>query len=298
MQESPMFGRLITAIVTPFDDAGNVDFATFAELVEFQFSNGADSLVVCGTTGESPCISTPDKLALFAEAKRVAAGRGSIIANVGGNCTAASIELAREAVALGVDGLLVVVPYYNKPSQEGMFQHFKAIADAAAPVPVIVYNIPGRVVVDMEPSTLVRLANACPNIRAMKQAAVNPAHDRIMLAGVPESFALYSGNDDRTLEMMEYGAVGVISTTSNVAPAEMAKLVNAAASGDMDTAHRMHERLEPLMKGLFEAPNPTLVKEALRLVGRPVGGLRLPLVNATPEQSERLAQILSEVGVR
>ncbi len=298
MQESPLFGRLITAIVTPFDDAGNVDFATFAELVEFQFSNGADSLVVCGTTGESPCISTPDKLALFAEAKRVAAGRGSIIANVGGNCTSASIELARETVALGVDGLLVVVPYYNKPSQEGMFQHFKAIADAAAPVPVIVYNIPGRVVVDMEPSTLVRLANACPNIRAMKQAAVNPEHDSVMLAGVPEGFALYSGNDDRTLEMMEYGAVGVISTTSNVAPAEMAKLVNAAASGDMDTAHRMHERLEPLMKGLFEAPNPTLVKEALRLVGRPVGGLRLPLVSATPEQSERLAQILSEVGVR
>ena len=298
MQKAPQFGRLITAIVTPFDERGQVDFATFAGLVDFQFSNGADALVVCGTTGESPCLSTADKLALFAEAHRVANGRGPIIANVGGNCTATSVEFARQAVALGVEGLLVVVPYYNKPSQEGMYRHFKAIADAVAPVPVVVYNIPGRVVVDMEPVTLLRLAQDCPNVRAMKQAAVAPEHDRAILAGAPEGFALYSGNDDRTLEMMDYGAAGVISTTSNVAPTEMAELVNAAARGDRDTAHRMHERLEPLMKGLFEAPNPTMVKEALRLVGRPVGGLRLPLVEATPTQSEHLAHILAEVGVR
>ena len=291
------FGRLITAIVTPFDERGDVDFTTFAELVDFQFYHGVDSLVVCGTTGESPCLSVADKLALFAEARRVAAGRGPIIANVGSNCTAESVAFAREAQALGVEGLLVVVPYYNKPSQEGMYQHFRAVADAAPDTCVFVYNIPGRVVVDMEPSTLLRLAQDCPNVRAMKQAAVSPEHDRAILAGAPQGFALYSGNDDRTLEMMEHGAAGVISTTSNVAPAEMAELVNAAARGDRDTAHRMHERLEPLMKGLFEAPNPTLVKEALRLVGRPVGGLRLPLVSATPEQSARLAQILEQTGV-
>lgn len=296
--DAPLFGRLITAVVTPFDEAGEVDFAAFAELVDFQLAHGVDAVVVCGTTGESPCISTADKLALFAEARRVADGRGPVIANVGGNCTASSVELARQAVALGVDGLLVVVPYYNKPSQEGMFQHFKAVADAAGSTPVVVYNIPGRVIVNMEPATLLRLTQACPNVRAMKQAAISPQDDAAILAGAPEGFALYSGNDEKTLEMMGYGAAGVISTTSNVAPAEMAELVNACARGDAQAAQRMHERLLPLMKGLFEAPNPTLVKEALRLVGRPVGGLRLPLVGATPEQSARLAQILAEVGVR
>ena len=296
-QEALPFGRLITAIVTPFDERGEVDFPVFAELVDFQFSHGADSIVVCGTTGESPCLSVPDKLALFAQARRVADERGPIIANVGSNCTADSVALAREAQALGVEGLLVVVPYYNKPSQEGMYRHFRAIADAAPDTTVFVYNIPGRVVVDMEPATLLRLAQDCPNVRAMKQAAIDPDADRAILAGAPQGFALYSGNDEKTLEMMGYGAAGVISTTSNVAPAEMAVLVSAAACGDDETAHRMHERLLPLMKGLFEAPNPTLVKEALRLVGRPVGGLRLPLVCATPEQSARLAQILEQAGV-
>lgn len=298
MREATLFGRLVTAIITPFDESGAVDLATFADLVNFQFENGADSLVVCGTTGESPCLSTDEKIALFTEAKNVAAGRGKIIANVGGNCTATSVELARKAVALGVDGLMAVVPYYNKPSQEGMYQHFSAIANAADGLPIVLYNIPGRCVVNMEASTIVRLARDCANIRALKEAAIALEQDKAIFAEAPEDFEIFSGNDEMTLQLMALGASGVISTTSNVAPAEMAELVNSFAAGDVEKANSMHERLLPLMTGLFKAPNPTMVKEALRIIGRPVGGLRLPLVSATAEQSAMIADVLIEVGIR
>lgn len=297
MKEAKLFGRLITAVVTPFDEQKRVDFATFAQLVDFQFSNGADSLVVCGTTGESPCLPIHDKLALFEEAVRTAAGRGKIIANVGDNCTYDSAMFAREAASVGVDGIMCVVPYYNKPSQEGMYRHFKHLAQAVPDLPLVIYNIPGRSVVNMEPDTILRVVNECPNVRAMKQAAIVPDQDAQILAGAPEDFEMFSGNDEKTLDMMAYGASGVISTTSNVAPAEMARLVNSFAAGDTAAAHALNERLMPLMQGLFKAPNPTLVKEALRLTGRPVGGLRLPLVEATPEQSAMIAQVLEQVGI-
>ena len=297
MKEARLFGRLITAVVTPFDEHGRVDFKTFSKLVDFQFENGADSLVVCGTTGESPCLPIHDKLALYEEALRSARGRGKIIANVGDNCTYDSAMYAREAQALGVDGIMCVVPYYNKPSQEGLYRHFKTIADAVAETPLVIYNIPGRSVVNMEVETVLRVVNECPNARAMKQAAVDPEGDKVILAGAPDDFEMFSGNDERTLAMMAYGASGVISTTSNVAPAEMARLVNSFAAGDIATANDLNERLLPLMTGLFKAPNPTLVKEAMRLVGRPVGGLRLPLVAATPEESTMIAGILAEVGI-
>lgn len=297
MKEAKLFGRLITAVVTPFDEHGRVDFKRFAELVDFQFENGADSLVVCGTTGESPCLPIHDKLALYEEALRAAAGRGKIIANVGDNCTYDSAMYAREAQALGVDGIMCVVPYYNKPSQEGMYQHFKTIANAVCDTPLVIYNIPGRSVVNMDAQTVLRVLRECPNARGMKQAAIDPEADKAILAEAPEDFEMFSGNDEHTLSMMAYGASGVISTTSNVAPAEMAVLVNSFANGDTQTAYAMHERLLPLMTGLFKAPNPTLVKEAMRLTGRPVGGLRLPLVSATPEESAALADILAQVGL-
>lgn len=297
MKEANLFGRLITAVVTPFDAYGRVDFKTFSELVDFQFSNGADSLVVCGTTGESPCLPIHDKLALFEEAVRTGAGRGKIIANVGDNCTYDSAMFAREAASLGVDGIMCVVPYYNKPSQEGMYQHFKYLAQAVPNLPLVIYNIPGRSVVNMDAATVLRVVNECPNVRGMKEAAIDPEEDKAILAEAPADFEMFSGNDEKTLEMMAYGASGVISTTSNVAPAEMAALVNSFAAGDTQTAYALNERLLPLMKGLFKAPNPTLVKEALRLIGRPVGGLRLPLVSATPEESAMIAQILVEAGI-
>lgn len=298
MREARLFGRLITAIVTPFDERGRVDFSAFSSLVDFQFGNGADSLVVCGTTGESPCLPIHDKLALFEEAVRAADGRGKIIANVGDNCTYDSAMFAREAASTGVDGVMCVVPYYNKPSQGGMYRHFRFIAEAVPDLPLVIYNIPGRSVVNMEAETVLRVVGDCPNVRAMKQAAVVPEQDRKILAEAPHDFEMFSGNDENTLPMMAYGASGVISTTSNVAPAEMARMVDAFAEGDLDTANALNERLMPLMKGLFKAPNPTLVKEALRLIGRPVGGLRLPLVEADAEQSAMIAEVLDQVGIR
>lgn len=298
MKQAQQFGRLITATVTPFDEHGRVDFKRFAELVDYQFENGADSIVVCGTTGESPCLPIHDKLALFEEALRTAAGRGKIIANVGDNCTYDSAMFAREAVSLGVDGIMCVVPYYNKPSQQGMYEHFKYIAQAAPATPVVIYNIPGRCVVNMDAPTVLRVVAACPNVRAMKQAAINPEEDKAILAEAPADFEIFSGNDEKTLEMMAYGASGVISTASNVAPALMADLVNSFAAGNVEHANALQERLLPLMTGLFKAPNPTLVKEAMRLTGRPVGGLRLPLVDATPEQSAFIAGVLDQVGIR
>ena len=296
MREAQLFGRLITAIVTPFDARGEVDFKTFADLVDFQISNGVDTLCVCGTTGESPTLAQADKLALFGEAARLSQGRGRVLANVGSNDTAASVAFAREAVALGVDGVMAVVPYYNKPSQEGMYQHFRAIANAVPGTPVVIYNIPGRSVVNINADTLLRVVRDCPNVRGMKEAAINPDQDRAILADAPSDFEMYSGNDDKTLDLMAIGASGVISTTSNVMPAEMKAMVEAFANGDEQTARALHDRLNPLMTGLFKAPNPTLVKEALRLVGRPVGGLRLPLVHASDAESAEIARILSTVG--
>ncbi len=296
MREAQLFGRLITAIVTPFDARGEVDFKTFADLVDFQISNGVDTLCVCGTTGESPTLAQADKLALFGEAVRLSQGRGRVLANVGSNDTAASVAFAREAVALGVDGVMAVVPYYNKPSQEGMYQHFRAIANAVPGTPVVIYNIPGRSVVNINADTLLRVVRDCPNVRGMKEAAINPDQDRAILADAPSDFEMYSGNDDKTLDLMAIGASGVISTTSNVMPAEMKAMVEAFANGDEQTARALHDRLNPLMTGLFKAPNPTLVKEALRLVGRPVGGLRLPLVHASDAESAEIARILSTVG--
>ncbi len=297
MRQAQLFGRLITAIVTPFDGQGEVDFDTYADLVDFQFSNGADTLCVCGTTGESPTIDTADKLALFGQTVRLAQGRGKVLANVGSNNTAASVTLAREAAALGVDGVMCVAPYYNKPSQEGMFQHFKAVADAVPQLPLVIYNIPGRAVVTVEPQTIIRLAEACPNVRGMKEAALDIEKSKQVLAEVPGDFEMFSGNDDKTLDLMAIGASGVISTTSNVVPRLMADMVAAFASGDQAGAKQLHARLEPLMTGLFKAPNPTLVKKALELIGRPVGGLRLPLVEATQDQTAFIRGVLTDLGV-
>ncbi len=297
MREAKLFGRLITAVVTPFDESGEVDYRRFADLVDFQYSNGVDSLCVCGTTGESPTLTAEEKLALFAQSVLLSRGRGGVIANIGSNNTAASVSFAREAAALGVDGVMAVVPYYNKPSQEGMFQHFKAIAEAVPRTTVVIYNIPGRSVVGLEAPTMLRLMQACPNVRAMKEAAIDPEMDHEVLASAPEGFEMFSGNDDKTLDMMGYGVSGVISTTSNVAPAQMAEMVDSFAAGDVAAARAAHDRLDPLMKGLFRAPNPTLVKEALRLAGRPVGGLRLPLVQASAQESDFIRGVMLGCGV-
>ena len=292
----PQFGRLITAMITPFDDKRELDLARTGEFTERLIEGGTDSIIVCGTTGESPTVFYPQKIEVIKAVVEAAAGRVPVIANVGDNCTADTIDFASDVAKLGVDGFMCVVPYYNKPPQEGLYQHFKAIAESTE-LPVILYNIPSRCVINMTAETTLRLANDCDNIVAVKEASGDIEQVRAIVDGAPEGFSVYSGDDSFTLPLMQAGGVGVISTISNVATARMKEIVDAAAAGDWDRARALNDELLPLMDGLFETTNPILVKEALRLNGFPVGGVRLPLVDATVEQSRRLEAIMREVGV-
>ena len=233
---------------------------------------------------------------LFRAVVSAVGGKVPVIANVGDNCTEDTVDFARDVEKLGVDGFMTVVPYYNKPPQEGLYEHFKTIAQAVE-LPIILYNIPGRCVINMKAETTLRLAREFDNIVAVKEASGDLDQVKEIVEGAPEGFSVYSGDDSATYDIMKLGGVGVISTIGNVAPARMKEIVDLCAEGRWDEAAAANERLMPLMKGLFETSNPILVKEALKLVGFPVGGVRLPLVDATPEQSERLAGIMKEVGV-
>ncbi|MEG2025197.1 MAG: 4-hydroxy-tetrahydrodipicolinate synthase [Gordonibacter sp.] len=292
----PRFGRMIPAMVTPFDKNRDLDLDRAQALAKRLVDGGSDSLIISGTTGESPTVFYPQKIELFRAVIEAVGDRVPVIANVGDNCTADTIDFAHDVAKLGVDGFMCVVPYYSKPPQEGIYAHFDAIASAVE-LPIILYNIPGRCVVNMTAETTLRLASEHGNIVAVKEASGDMAQIKAIIDGAPEGFAVYSGDDAATYELMQLGGDGVISTIGNVVPARMKEIVELCAAGDFDGALAAHEHLLPLMKGLFETSNPILVKEALKLVGFPVGGVRLPLVDATSEQSERLAAIMREVGV-
>ena len=292
----PRFGRMIPAMVTPFDENRELDLDKAQALAARLVDGGSDSLIINGTTGESPTVFYPQKMELFRAVVEAVGNRVPVIANVGDNCTADTVGFARDVAELGVDGFMCVVPYYNKPPQEGMYRHFRTIADAVE-LPIILYNIPGRCVVNMEAETTLRLARECANVVAVKEASGKLDQVKAIVEGAPEGFAVYSGDDAATFDIMRLGGAGVISTIGNVAPARMKEIVDLCAAGDWEAAAAANEALMPLMKGLFETSNPILVKEALKLLGFPVGGVRLPLVDATPAQSERLAAIMREVGV-
>ncbi|RDB62357.1 4-hydroxy-tetrahydrodipicolinate synthase [Gordonibacter sp. 28C] len=292
----PRFGRMIPAMVTPFDENRELDLDKVQALAARLVDGGSDSLIINGTTGESPTVFYPQKIDLFRAVVEAVGDRVPVIANVGDNCTADTVSFALEVAELGVDGFMCVVPYYNKPPQEGIYQHFRTIANAVE-LPIILYNIPGRCVVNMEAETTLRLARECGNIVAVKEASGKMDQIKAIIDAAPEGFAVYSGDDAVTFDVMKLGGTGVISTIGNVAPARMKEIVELCAAGDFEAAAAANEALMPLMKGLFETSNPILVKEALKLLGFPVGGVRLPLVDATPEQSERLAAIMREVGV-
>lgn len=295
-ETQPRFGRLITAMVTPFDESRELDLNRAQELADRLIAGGTDSIIVNGTTGECPTVFYPNKIELFKAVVSAVDGRVPVIANVGDNCTADSVDFAKDVQKLGVDGFMTVVPYYNKPPQEGMYQHFASIA-SAVDLPIILYNIPGRCVVNMEAATTLRLANDFENIVAVKEASGKLDQVEAIAKDAPSGFSIYSGDDSLTLDVMARGGVGVISTISNVATARMKEIVELYANGEVEKAYKANEALLPLMNGLFETSNPILVKEALKLSGFPVGGVRLPLVDATEEQSARLAQIMRETGV-
>lgn len=295
-QSQPRFGRMIPAMVTPFDSELELDLDRTEQLVDRLICGGSDALVINGTTGESPTVFYPQKIDLFRTAVSAAAGRVPIIANVGDNCTADTISFARDVQDLGVDALMCVVPYYNKPPQRGIYEHFRAIA-SAVDLPVVLYNIPGRCVVNMTAETTLELAHDCENIVAVKEASGDLAQIEAIIADMPAGFDVYSGDDSATYEIMRRGGSGVISTIGNVAPARMGEICELCARGAWDEARAASEALMPLMEGLFATANPILVKEALALAGFPVGGVRLPLINATPEQSEQLRLLMRETGV-
>lgn len=290
------FGRLIPAMVTPFDENLELDLPRARQLANRLIEGGCDSLLINATTGEAPTIFYPSKIELFRAIIDEVAGRVPVIAYSGDNCTADSVDFSRKVQELGVDGLLLVVPYYNKPPQEGMYQHFKAIAEAVD-LPCLLYNIPGRCGVNMTAETTLRLANDVPNIVGIKEASGDLEQIKQIIDGAPEGFVVYSGDDSLTLDIMELGGVGVVSTIANVAPARMKEIIDLHVEGKTEEAKAANEALLPLMEGLFATSNPILPKEALKLLGFPVGGVRLPLVDATPEQSAQLEKVMREVGV-
>lgn len=287
------FGKVITAMVTPFDHKGNIDFAKTTQLVNYLIENGTDSIVVSGTTGESPTLSTEEKLALFQHVVKVADKRAKVIAGTGSNNTYASIELSKKAEKIGVDGLLLVAPYYNKPNQQGLYEHFKAIAESTE-LPIMLYNIPGRTAVTIATDTIVKLS-AIPNIVALKESTGDLSAATAIIANTDASFKLYSGDDYLTLPMLAIGATGVVSVASHIIGNEMQEMIRAYQSGETEKAALMHQRLLPVMNGMFIAPNPTPVKTALQMKGMDVGSVRLPLVPLTGQEREKLSAIVNNL---
>ncbi len=288
------FGRLITAMVTPFDENLNIDWDTTAKLIDYLIDEQkTDSLVVSGTTGESPTLTDDEKVALFSFSVKHAAGRCKIIAGTGSNETAHSVQLTKKAQEVGVDGILLVAPYYNKPSQEGIYQHFRTIAEATT-LPVILYNVPSRTVVSVTAETTLRLAQI-PNIVATKECASLEQMTEIV-ANAPENFVLYSGDDGVTLPTLSVGGYGIISVASHIVGAQMKDLIAAYLEGRVQEAQALNAKLFPVFKGLFNCPNPVpnpvAVKYALTLRGLSVGGVRLPLVQATEAEKKFLQNLL------
>jgi 4-hydroxy-tetrahydrodipicolinate synthase len=278
------FGQLLTAMVTPFDPEGNIDFVATQALVNYLIDNGTDGIVVAGTTGESPTLSTKEKAELFRFVVEVVAGRVSVIAGTGTNSTSSSIELTEIASKAGVDGIMLVAPYYNKPNQEGLYQHFKAIAETTN-LPVMLYNIPGRSVVNMQVETIVRLAEI-ENIVCIKEASGDLEAMASIIENTPDDFLLYSGDDGLTLPVLSIGGHGVVSVASHIIGNDMKQMISAFENGDIQTAASFHRQLLPIMKSLFIAPNPTPVKAALEMIGQRVGSVRLPLVPLTEAENQ------------
>lgn len=287
------FGQVVTAMVTPFDASGDIDFPATAALVEHLIENGTDALVVAGTTGESPTLSADEKIDLFKFVVDTVQGRIPVIAGTGSNNTRASITLTRGAEEAGADAIMLVTPYYNKPSQEGMFQHFQAIA-ASTHLPVMLYNIPGRSVVNLSVDTIVRLA-AIDNIVSVKEASGNLDAAAEIIERTPDTFSLYSGDDGLTLPLLAIGGTGIVSVAAHIIGREMQEMISSFKAGDTAKAAQLHRTLLPVMNSLFAAPNPVPVKSALNWAGVAVGGVRLPMIPLTEQETLTLQEALAPV---
>ena len=289
-----MLSGSLVAIVTPMKDDGALDLAALRSLIDWHVSEGTDGIVIVGTTGESPTVDVSEHCQLIEKAIEFAAGRVPVIAGAGGNATKEAIELTRFAARAGAQYVLSVVPYYNKPTQEGLYRHFRAIAESTD-VPVLLYNVPSRTVADLQNDTVLRLAEV-KNIVGIKESTSSVERVTDLMARMPKDFMVFSGNDDAALAYALLGANGVISVTANVAPRLMHEMIAAARAGQNRKAIEINNRLLPLHKNLFVEANPIPAKWALQRMGKIAGGLRLPLVPLSPAHHETVAAALRAAG--
>ncbi|SHG84069.1 4-hydroxy-tetrahydrodipicolinate synthase [Virgibacillus chiguensis] len=289
------FGKVLTAMVTPFDLNGNIDYTQTDALIEHLLQNGTQGLVIAGTTGESPTLTTEEKVSLFKHVVGQVNKRVPVIAGTGGNNTQASIDLTKEAERCGVDAVMLVAPYYNKPDQRSLFAHFKTVAQSTS-LPVMLYNIPGRSIVNLTTETTVALSKI-DNIVSVKEASGDLDQVSQIIELTDDSFSVYSGDDSMTLPILSVGGTGVISVASHLIGNEMKQMIQLFEEGSTGQAAKLHRQLLPVMKGLFMAPSPSPVKAALRIKGIEVGGLRLPLLELSQQDKDELTTILENTGI-
>lgn len=290
------FGRVLTAMVTPFQEDGSVDYDLAAKLAVHLVENGSDTLVVCGTTGESPALSWDEEYQLFSVVLEAVAGKGLVMAGCGSNSTSEAIAATQKAAKIGVDGCLQVVPYYNKPPQAGLYHHFSAIATASPELPVLLYNVPSRTGQNLEPETVARLAEV-KNIVGIKEATGNLDQASEIRRLTASEFQIYSGDDSLTLPLLAVGAKGVVSVASHLVGTQLQQMIQAYSSGQVQRATEIHLKLFPLFKALFVTTNPIPVKAALKLSGWHVGSSRPPLCDTSPEVSQKLEVVLKELDL-
>lgn len=289
------FGQVLTAMITPFKDNGEIDYALAEKLAVWLCDNGSDGLVVHGTTGESPTLTHDEEYELYRVVKKAVGKKGKIVAGTGSNSTATTVTSTLAAEKADVDGIMVVVPYYNRPSQEGLYQHFRMAADSTD-LPIIIYNIPGRTGTNMTPETVARLAEIS-NITAIKEASGNLDQVSQVRALTPANFAIYSGDDSLTLPILSVGGCGIISVASHIVGNEIKEMITAFKAGQTDKALEMHLRLLPLFKVLFITTNPVPIKAAINMLGDSVGKPRLPLVEATEAEKDKIRAEMVKLGI-
>lgn len=283
-------------MITPFNLNGEVNYEVAEKLAIHLVENGSDALVICGTTGESPTLSWAEEHELFQRVQGAIAGKAKIIVGTGSNSTYEAIEATQKAAKLGVDGTLQVVPYYNKPPQAGLYEHFKAISEAVPDLPLMLYNVPGRTGQNLLPETVLRLAEV-PNIVAIKEASGNLDQVSHIRSLVPSDFLIYSGDDSLTLPMLALGASGVVSVASHLVGAQLQQMIQAFLEGDVNSALKLHLQMLPLFKALFVTANPIPVKAALRLQGWQVGSTRLPLSDAPTDVLDMLKSVMASLDL-
>jgi len=290
------FEGSLVAIVTPFKN-NKIDEAKLKELIEFQIKNGTNGIVPCGTTGESPTLSVQEHERVIEVTIQAVNGRVPVIAGTGANSTVEAVALTKDAAKAGVDASLQVSPYYNKPTQKGLYLHFKAVADSVD-IPIILYNIQGRTAINIEPDTIARLARDCKNIVGVKEASGSLDQMAKTKALCPKDFLLISGDDSLTLPLLGIGGVGVISVVANIVPSDVLAMINAFKKGNIKEAQKMHYKLLPLVKAMFIETNPIPVKTAMGLLGMIEPGLRLPLCEMSDENLAKLKKALTDYGLK